>query len=104
MSKFPRVRTSFGFIVPVCPWCQAEMDGATVRLCDLVEAWEGEAPHWPHRKKDGQAGSPLVTDCPSCRHPSMIALASTGIEPTNRYVRLVPVRTATDARLLGGAE
>ncbi|MFC5372869.1 hypothetical protein ACFPIF_09915 [Brevundimonas faecalis] len=79
------------------------MTDATVRLGNLVEGWESESPEWPPRQEDGQAASPLVTDCPTCRRPSMIALAgaSTGMKGDARHVRLVPVRTSTDARLLG---
>jgi hypothetical protein len=104
MTDLPRATSSMGCVVLICPWCREDMDDATVRLDALVEGWEGESPEWPARRSDGQALTPLVTDCPSCARPSMVALSgsSTGMAGDVRFVKLVPVRTRTDARLEGG--
>lgn len=106
MSRLPRVTASSevsGPIVLVCPWCREEMADAHVRLGDLVEGWEAANPDWPDRGPSGEATSPLVVDCPSCARPSMIALAGAAISRRdNRYLRLVPVRTPADVRLVGG--
>ena len=106
MSKLPRVTASTetsGPVVLVCPWCRQEMADAQLRLGDLVEGWERESPDWPERGPLGEAKSALVVDCPACAHPSMVALAGAAISNRdNRYVKLVPVRTPADVRLVGG--
>lgn len=110
MTRLPRVTGSIelhGMRRPVhlvCPWCREEMADAQVRLGDLVEGWEAASPDWPERGPLGEAISALVVDCPSCSRPSMVALAGAAISDRDtRYVKLVPVRTATDTRLVGGA-
>lgn len=105
MSGLPYRTTTFGSTNAICPWCRADMGEATIRLTDLVEAWESDAPDWPPHEANGAAGSPLVADCPTCGRPSMVALAGVlaGFREGDRFLKLVPVRTATDARYLGRA-
>lgn len=106
MNRLPRVTSSAEAgrpIILVCPWCRQDVGAAQVRLADLVEGWEASAPDWPERGPHGDAASTLIVDCPSCLHPSMVALSGAALSKNdNRYVKLVPVRTATDARLVGG--
>lgn len=104
MNRLPRITSSRGDVVLVCPWCREDMGEATVRLADLVEGWEDVNPGRPGRSEAGLAGSPLVTDCPTCAHPSMVALDDVHVPSTGvrRFVRLVPVRTKADVRLIGG--
>ena len=106
MGALPRITSSAEKgrpIVLVCPWCRQDVVDAQVRLGDLVEGWEAASPDWPERGPLGEATSALVVDCPSCAHPSMVALAGAAISDRDtRYVKLVPVRTAADTLLVGG--
>ncbi len=81
------------------------MDHATVRLGDLQVAWEDGDPTWPGRSSDGEAEGAAVVDCPRCLRPSMLALAGslTGIKGESRWLKLVPVRTASDLILIRGS-
>lgn len=97
-AHLPPATSTRGYVQSRCPWCGEDMDEATVRIVDLADAWADEQVDWPERSPCGAALSPLVTDCPSCARPSMVALSEGGAR--DFHLRLVPVRTPTDARLL----
>ncbi|MFN3584856.1 hypothetical protein [Phenylobacterium sp.] len=85
--------------VPVCPWCRRDPGEATVTLNQICEAQEaGNVLGFVERAPDGTAprGS-LEVDCPWCVRPFVIVLQS---RAGWRYVRLLPVRTPTDAKML----
>lgn len=102
MSRLPRAVSSFGGVGLVCPWCREPIEDAVVRLGDLVEGWEAESPGWPARGGGGVATTPLVADCPVCASPSMVAIVGNSDALNEvRFIKLVAVRTAADARLIG---
>lgn len=104
-AYLPKATSTHGRCWPTCPWCKTNMEDATVRLVDLVDAWDEGQCDWPERLPGGLAGSPLTVDCPTCGRPSMVALSGTSTSPTaGCTVRIVPVRTRSDAVFLGVVE
>lgn len=82
--------------VPDCPHCGSDMDGALVRLEDLLTALP--IPGWIRTGPDGYAGArnaSVIVRCPSCDKPSALAV-------TDAQVKLIACRTEKDERLLGG--
>lgn len=99
-ERLPRDTIASGIEWPRCPWCKGDMDGATVSLGALADAWQDRATLRPWR---GECGQPdpgaITTECPSCGRPSMVALQ---VHAGERVMRLLAVRTKTDVELLGG--
>lgn len=90
--------------VPDCPHCGADMDGATVKLWDVVEAaTESGTGDWRVRidmfvavDAGGYADagkSNVVAECPVCRRPSVLVL-------DGHSVKLCAARTPLDERFL----
>lgn len=81
-----------------CPWCRLDAGRAAVTVEALIDAHGGDALKYPTRGAFEAADEGMLTaDCPHCQRPFMIAL-----KPNAGY-RLLAVRTAADAALLGGS-
>lgn len=81
-----------------CPWCGAAPEEATITLEALLDAWEAHELEFATRQDDGTAHhNALTADCQTCAKPFMVALQD---NRNGRFMRLLPVRTAADARLL----
>ena len=73
-NRLPKATSTSDGSETRCPWCRGSMEEATVRVGDLNAAWQDCETEWPDRTAEGAAASALVTTCPSCGKPSMIAL------------------------------
>jgi len=107
-NRLPKATSTNDGSETCCPWCRGSMEDATVKVGDLNAAWQDFETEWPERTREGAPGSALVTTCPSCGKPSMIAFGSRdirepGLQRERRYVRVVPVRTEADVLYLSGA-
>jgi hypothetical protein len=86
-----------------CPWCGAGVDDAPLTLEALLTAWQHDELEYAHRCEGDTADDCALTSaCPTCARPFMVALQGNGLR--GRVVRLLAVRTATDAKLLGGGD
>lgn len=88
---------------PRCPWCGSiDVAEATITLDQLDQAWRHDAFSAEEIDARGRpTADSLIADCPDCGRPFLISCR----QETHFYgrrLKLQPIRTEADARLLRG--
>lgn len=95
----PRIASAYlaDAAVPCCPHCERRgTGGATIRLGDLVDAWDEMDGRVPVDADGYATAAALTIDCPHCLHPIAVRIDA-------HRIYLVAARTDADRRLLEGA-